>query len=549
MDTTPTPASRVSAIDPTLELTPATSVAAGASAVADSDCPQCARVALVEGSTPHLTVEVQTLLRQRLRLAALIFAAGFVVFLITHALVVNYGDGLQVFLFAFHILVAVALTCLAIVLWRHRTISLLGLRAVELGVFGLPGVFFLTLEYFSTVYHAEQGYFDFSAESWLVLMFCYALFIPNTLRRAVVILGLLALAPLVLLLTTLWFQPGIAAMLTVRDITGIPLMLVVSALACILGVDTIGYLRRQAFEARQLGQYRLKRRIGAGGMGEVYLAEHQLLKRPCALKLIRPDKAGDPRLLARFEREVRATARLSHWNTVEIFDYGSTDDGTFYYVMEYLPGMSLTELVERYGPLPPERAIYLLRQVCDALGEAHSVGLVHRDIKPGNIFAALRGGVYDVAKLLDFGLVKPLLDEEPMHLTTEGNVAGSPLFMPPERAAGDEDTDPRSDLYSLGAVAYYLVTGKPPFEGDKAIKVMIAHVHEPVVPPSKLRPEVPADLETVILRCLAKTPEERYPNAAALADALAACESSNRWTRQRAAQWWREHREAIHPCA
>ena len=146
-------------------------------------------------------------------------------------------------------------------------------------------------------------------------------------------------------------------------------------------------------------------------MGEVYLAEHQMMKRPCAIKLIRPNKARDPRALARFEREVRATAKLSHWNTVEIFDYGRTDDGTFYYVMEYLPGLSLSELVERHGPLPPERVIYLLEQTCDALRKAHAAGLVHRDIKPGNIFAAIRGGVYDVAKLLDFGLAKPIADD------------------------------------------------------------------------------------------------------------------------------------------
>ena len=290
----------------------------------------------------------------------------------------------------------------------------------------------------------------------------------------------------------------------------------------VFGVDLIGSLRREAFEARQLGQYKLTRRIGAGGMGEVYLAEHQLLKRPCVVKLIRPDKTGNPQVLARFQREVRATAKLSHWNTVEIFDYGCTADGTFYYVMEYLPGMSLGELVERFGPLPPERVIYLLRQACDALGEAHAAGLIHRDIKPGNIFVAQRGGVYDVAKLLDFGLVKPLWDEEdePGHLTAEGTITGSPLFMSPEQALGEAKPDGRSDIYSLGAVGYYLLTGHPPFEGDKPIKVIFAHAHEPVVPPSSLARTIPADLERVILRCLAKNPADRFPDAASLEAAL-----------------------------
>jgi serine/threonine-protein kinase len=276
-----------------------------------------------------------------------------------------------------------------------------------------------------------------------------------------------------------------------------------------------------------------------GGMGEVYLAEHRLLKRPCVVKLIRPDKAGNPTNLARFQREVRATAKLSHWNTVEIFDYGCTADGTFFYVMEYLPGMSLAEIVERFGPMPPERVIYLLRQTCDALSEAHAAGLIHRDIKPANIFAAQRGGVYDVAKLLDFGLVKPVIEDQPIHLTADGSIAGSPLFMSPEQALGDAKPDARSDIYSLGAVGYYLLTGRPPFESDKPIKVLFAHAHEPVLPPTKLLPGIPADLEQVILRCLAKKPAERFQSAAVLRDALTACERADRWNRASAAAWWK----------
>jgi serine/threonine-protein kinase len=168
-------------------------------------------------------------------------------------------------------------------------------------------------------------------------------------------------------------------------------------------------------------------------MGAVYLAEHVLLRRPCAIKLIRPDQAGDPKTLLRFEREVRATATLTHPNTVEVFDYGHAEDGTFYYVMEYLPGMNLEDLVEQYGPLPPERAVYLLRQVCQALREAHGIGLIHRDLKPSNIIACERGQVYDVAKLLDFGLVKSFgLGGDGVKLTQEGTFTGSPAFMSPE---------------------------------------------------------------------------------------------------------------------
>ena len=304
-------------------------------------------------------------------------------------------------------------------------------------------------------------------------------------------------------------------------------------------------MRRQAYEARELGQYRLKRLLGAGGMGEVYLAEHRLLKRPCALKLIKAGKTDDPRTLARFEREVQSIATLSHWNTVEIFDYGSTDDGTFYYVMEYLPGLSIADLIERHGPLPAERVVYLLEQVCDALSEAHGIGLVHRDVKPGNIYAAKRGGIYDVAKLLDFGLVKSVDGVTDSHLTIDGAITGSPLYMSPEQAMGESEPDARSDIYALGCVGYFMLTGRPPFEGDKPIKILFSHANEPVTPPSKLRDDVPPDLEEIILRCLAKRPEHRYPDTASLAAALRNCACHGDWTRERAARWWRTQEREI----
>jgi serine/threonine protein kinase len=275
-------------------------------------------------------------------------------------------------------------------------------------------------------------------------------------------------------------------------------------------------------------------------MGAVYLAEHRMLKRPCAIKLIHPDRAGDPQVLARFEREVRMTARLSHWNTVEIFDYGRTDDGTFFYVMEYLPGLSLQELLEHHGPLPPERVVFLLRQVCQALREAHQVGLIHRDIKPGNIFAAERGGLHDVVKLLDFGLVKPVHENPATNLSQEGGISGTPLFMSPEQARGLADLDARSDIYSLGAVAYALLTGRPPFDGTNPMDVMIAHARDEVIKLSQLRPDVPSDLECVILRCLAKRPDDRFQDVDSLEQALANCATADRWTQWQAARWWRE---------
>jgi serine/threonine protein kinase len=263
-----------------------------------------------------------------------------------------------------------------------------------------------------------------------------------------------------------------------------------------------------------------------------------LLKRPCAIKLIAQDRAGDPRAMARFEREVRTTARLSHPNTVEIYDYGRTDDGTFFYVMELLNGLSLADLVARHGPVSPGRAIFLLRQACGALAEAHVAGLVHRDLKPANIFSARRGHLHDFVKLLDFGLVLPPPEASGALSSRESNIAGSPQYMAPEQATGLVRPDARTDLYGLGAVAYFLLTGRAPFNAATAMAVMIALARDPVEPPSRFRPGLPPDLERVVLRCLAKSPADRYPDADSLDRDLAACAADTEWDFARAADWW-----------
>jgi serine/threonine-protein kinase len=244
----------------------------------------------------------------------------------------------------------------------------------------------------------------------------------------------------------------------------------------------------------------------------------------------------------RFEREVRTAATLTHWNTVEVFDYGHTEDGTFYYVMEYLPGMDLQDMVERYGPLPPERAVHLLRQVCQALREAHAIGLIHRDIKPSNIIACERGGVHDVAKLLDFGLVKTFATESgAVKLTRDGAFTGSPAFMSPEQALGREQIDTRSDIYNIGAVAYFLMTGKLTFDRLSVLEMAHAHAYEPLALSHEFNEAVPADLQRVILRCLEKDPNRRYQDVVALERALAACKVVGEWTPEKAEEWWRCH--------
>jgi serine/threonine-protein kinase len=500
--------------------------------------------AIIAGSGPHLTAETQALLRSRLRAAAFILLIGFAVFLVRHIVGVLLDEPLDPVLLVCHVLVVVVLAVCSLPLCRKCPVSLGKLRAAELVIFGLPAVFFLLLQKRMTLVEAAQGYMPPPLPFWLLLIFTYAMFIPNSWRRAAWVVGAMALAPDVLVVVMMVAHPEVRAAMTVMNFVQHVLTMAVAGVAAVFGTHLINTLRREAFEAKQLGQYRLMEPLGRGGMGEVYLAEHRMLKRPCAVKLIRPEQAGDPKVLARFEREVQMTARLSHWNTVEIYDYGRTDDGTFYYVMEYLPGLSVEELIDRHGPLPAARVIHLLRQACQALREAHAVGLIHRDVKPGNIFIARRGGLDDVVKLLDFGLVKPVADFGSVRLTQEGSISGTPLFMSPEQARGSENLDARSDIYSLGCVAYALVTGRPPFERTSPLEIIVAHTHEEAVPPSQHRPEVPADLERVILRCLAKRPEDRFEDAESLEQALAACGDADRWTQSDAARWWREHDQA-----
>jgi serine/threonine-protein kinase len=501
-------------------------------------------VHLVEGSGAALSGETENLLRSRLRSAALLTFAGFASFLVWHITRLDLSTLTNTLLFIAHIVIAAILGGIGMSLCARCTLTTRQLRRVELVTFGMPVAFFLLLQHTKATAAADAyGTLPGLPAIWLLEMFVYALFIPNTWQRAAGVIGAMAAAPLIGLLVTAWIDPDVRTAWDAQVLVEMVLVLSLSAVSAVFGVYTINTLRTEAFRARQLGQYKLKRLIGRGGMGDVYLGEHQLMKRPCAIKVIRPEKAGDPKVLARFEREVQATARLSHWNSVDIFDYGRADDGTFYYVMEFLPGMNLAELVRRYGPMPAARAIHLVRQACDALQEAHEVGLIHRDIKPANIFAAVRGGLYDVAKLLDFGLAKPLSNLDGDQITQEGTITGSPLYMSPEQAVGDREPDARSDIYAMGSVLYFLLTGRPPFEDEKPMRVLIAHAHEPPVPPSQVNGDVPEDLELVVLRCLHKSPDDRYHSAADLMAALDDCNDAGRWTRDAARDWWRHNEQ------
>lgn len=282
-------------------------------------------------------------------------------------------------------------------------------------------------------------------------------------------------------------------------------------------------LRESVSQAQQLGQYVIERKLGEGGMGEVYLARHTLLRRLTAVKLLPPERAGE-KTVARFEREVRATSRLTHPNTVGIFDDGRTRDGVFYYAMEYLHGLDLQRLVQQQGPLAPARVVHIVAQIAGALHEAHAAGLVHRDLKPANVPLCDRGGQRDTVKVLDFGLVKDNSLEGSGPLQTEVNaLIGTPTYLAPESIHSPAEVDARADLYALGAIAYCLLTGREVFEGKTVVALCIAHLHEtPVAPSKRLGRELPPRLEALV-RCLNKSPEAPPQSAAALRKKLLAC--------------------------
>ena len=328
--------------------------------------------------------------------------------------------------------------------------------------------------------------------------------------------------------------------LTLDELIGVSISPAFAVVLAYFGARMIYSISLDVSKARLMGAYRLESRIGAGGMGEVWRANHSLLARPAAIKLISSRHLGDDAhaVLTRFEQEAQAISLLRSPHTVEVYDFGRSDDGAFYYVMELLEGMDLDELVRGHGPVPASRAIFLLRQVCHSLGEAHSAGLVHRDIKPANIYVCQYGSDFDFVKVLDFGVVKQRNLANDPALTDQGWV-GTPSFLAPEMATGSE-LDGRADVYSLGCVAYWLLTGQLVFEADNFLALANKHVREEPVPPS-MRTDlpIPSDLEAVVMDCLRKEPADRPESAEQLSDRLAGCDASD-WGQRDAGNWWRQ---------
>lgn len=382
---------------------------------------------------------------------------------------------------------------------------------------------------------------------WMVF---YTVLVPAPPRRALLALGLSGTAPVVVY--TQQVAVGLAPALGGVNLFVIfVLPYAVTVVISFLAARVIYRLGEDVQRARELGSYRLEERLGQGGMGEVWRASHRMLARPAAIKLIHPEVVGSGTLRdiaasVRFEREAQATAQLQSPHTVELYDYGTSDDGSLYYVMELLDGIDLHRIVDRYGPLAPERVVHILMQVCDSLSEAHRRGLIHRDIKPANIFLCEHAFEPDFVKVLDFGLVKrhAAFEDDSDSALSQVGLTGTPSFMAPEVVLGGEP-DARVDIYALGCVAYWLLTGHLVFEEPSISALLVAHAHKVPVPPSSRADQpIPEALDRVVLGCLAKDPDDRIPTADALKQRLAAVPVNREWTGERASTWWAEHRPA-----
>jgi serine/threonine-protein kinase len=360
-------------------------------------------------------------------------------------------------------------------------------------------------------------------------------------------IGLASIAPLILAVLLQQFRGDgadgpFAATLMGEHAPLFVLWAAVSVTVSTAATAVIYGLRRKVTEARRLGQYTLEEKLGEGAMGEVYRARHALLRRPTAVKLVKPDAASNE-VLRRFEREVQLTASLTHPNTIAIYDYGRTPDEVFYYAMEYLDGLDLQTLINETGPLPPARVIHVVRQIAASLSEAHEMGLIHRDVKPANVILCRRGGVDDTVKVVDFGLVKDV-SSDPLDRTLEAGITGTPLYLSPESIRSPGEVDGRSDLYALGVLGYQLLTGRPPFDATNIGQIVAHHLQSvPPRPSERLGRALPRDLEDVLLACLEKSPADRPHDARAVIARLDACADAHLWTNTDAAEWWRAHRE------
>jgi serine/threonine-protein kinase len=490
---------------------------------------------------------------RRLRIVALIYAAGFLVAELAYAVLDPIaGEAITHFYGWGPPAISIAVAVIVAALTGVRRIPPDSLMNIGLA-FEVVAAYGIAFSAYWGIYQGlahEPAHLTIFGLSFVApwIMF-FTIVCPNEPRRA--LLAAIAAGssvPAVLLLTVRYGGTSIA--LTAEFVVSallVPYLLIV--ITAYVGARVVYKLGTAVTRAREMGSYRLAEQLGRGGMGEVWKAEHRMLVRPAAIKLIRPDMMGKDlesqrTLRLRFEREAQATALMHSPHTIDVYDFGVTIDGTFYYVMELLDGWNLQELVRRFGPVPPPRTIHLLRQVCDSLAEAHERGLIHRDIKPANIYVCSQGRRADLVKVLDFGLVKRRYEpasSEPQ-LTAEHVVGGTPAFIAPEQITGAA-VDARTDLYAVGCVAYWLLTGHLVFDAGTSVEMLADHLNTTPVPPSHASElQIPEALEAAILSCLEKDPANRPQSAEALDTLLAAVEPPSPWTPAQATEWWRLHR-------
>jgi serine/threonine-protein kinase len=495
----------------------------------------------------HGMDELRDLQRTIHRLLRLGICAWPVFFLADFAAATAWGIHDHVFWLVGWRLLGTLLGALAYFTVRDLELSIRQLRLMDAGVF-VVGTALLTL-----VALPFGGIASRLLAGIIVFVFARASLVPSHWRHALAVSLLSALTlPLVMAIATI-FDARLRAQWGSRA----DVLLFVHNLMCVLAAAIIGSVgshlvwtaRKQVYELRKLGVYRLTACIGIGGVGEVWRAWQDPPGREVALKVLRGPTLEDADAVRRFEREARAASRLSHPNTIRVFDFGVTEDGVRYIAMELLRGLNLDAIVRTYGPLPPARAIHLMRQACASLSEAHAKGIVHRDVKPANLFVVRDDGGEDRLKVLDFGLARVLRGQatasSPSPVTPEGIICGTPAFISPEAVSG-EGLDARSDVYSLGAVLYFLVTGTVVFPHLSIAESVLAHVGRAPAPPSTRVDGVPRDLERVILRCLEKRSGERYPSVDALERELGACEDAGTWTRRDAHRFWEGVRSDAH---
>ena len=496
---------------------------------------------------------------RRLRVLALLFAFAFFMTNFFPALISQ--DWMRVFEDVSSWAPGVVSIAVALVVFWLTTRSAFSPKTLmNIGVmFEIVGSFGIAMASYWGVYRGleyQPEHLDISGISWVaVWMLLFTIVVPMHPRRA--LLAAIASASSVPIVMALTMKYGGTSIVLTPTMFFLALVLpyIVVVIMAYAGARVVYQLGSDVSRARELGSYRLVKRLGQGGMGEVWRAEHRMLARPAAIKLVLPEMLGDTAgespevILKRFEREAQATAQMHSPHTINVYDFGISGEGTFYYVMELLDGFDLEMFVRQFGPVPPERMIHFLRQACDSLGEAHEAGLIHRDVKPANMFVCRYGRQVDFIKVLDFGLVKPRHDtgESDLKLTAENFQGGTPAYIAPEQVLTGS-VDARTDIYCLGCVAYWLLTGQLVFKGETALQTLIHHVQTQPVPPSRRTElEIPASLDDAILSCLEKDPDKRPQNVDVLSELLGSCAMRAPWTKERAHEWWDLHQPPAEP--